>query len=1649
LQENTAELVEDLRRLLADDHTLAARLAALIGSTVITGDGNMVGDHNMVTVNRLSSGDYAVHTQQLHVTLSPDQLRSLLVSIYTPPPLPDPEVLPDPGPLPPGFRIPFQRNALFTGRIEVLKALGHALLHSEAGSTLVVGMGGVGKTQLAVEFAYRYGRFFHGVHWVNAGEPEAIEGEVAACGEAMGLPDWPEKQPEQVARTLGEWQRGGPRLVVLDHLEQVGAAREWLARLSGGALRVLVTARRTDWPGHLGLRPLRLESFTPEESRVFLRQHLPDRRATEADLQALAERLYHLPLALELAGRYLGGHARLPVADYLVRLENIWEHPSMAGWREELGNPTEHDLRLAETFAVSWEQVEDETARRLFLLAGYCAPNQLIPCEVLEEAAGIDREACDGALWVLTGLGLLEMGDPEAGPTVHPLLAEYGHAVAPSAPEGEGVLGALASALSQLARAANVQMDQTGSPSHFVPLLPHVRLVAETAERAGLEDAANLWNSLGYRLNRVTDLAGARAAYERALAIDERAFGPDHPEVATDVNNLGSVLKALGDLAGARAAFERALAIDERAFGPDHPNVARDVNNLGDVLRDLGDLAEARAAFRRVSDILAKTLPLERQHVASTWNNLGSVLQDLGDLAGARAAFERALAIDERTFGPDHPNVATDVNNLGSVLQGLGDLAGARAAFERALAIDERAFGPDHPNVAIRVNNLGSVLQGLGDLAGARAAFERALAIDERTSGPDHPNVAIRVNNLGSVLQALGELAGARAAYERALAIDERAFGPDHPSVAIRVNNLGSVLQGLGDLAGARAAFERALAIDERALAIDERAFGPDHPNVAIRVNNLGSVLQGLGDLAGARAAFERALTIDEKAYGPDHPNAARDLGSLGRVLYDLDEVAGAQAAFERALAIDEKAYGPSHPSVAGDRDNLAMASFDLEGLVKACLDASCVLFAGSGLSERAGLPGWDAFVEGLRAWAVGQGYIDERQGASLRRSIEAGDSSLTADNIASTLQRRGRQAELNAYLGRIFEDPALQPTEIHHILQGIHFGAALTPTYDRLLEQTFQPAPKVYAPADAESLLGTLAKRGFFLLKLRGALDRPETVMLAPTQYQDALASNRMLAQFMSSLFVSQTILFLGASPDEILTYCEGIMFAEAARQHYAIILVSGSAWEAKVEQLRQRYNIQVLLYQSREAGRELALVRALARRVQAKAGTLSPAERRRKRSQLKTVRLENIGPFQELSLDMDAHWSIVLGDNGVGKSTILKAIALAICGDDARPYADRLIRVGAPSGRITLETTEGARYVTELRRTAAEAEVVSVPQRLLEIEGWLALGFPPLRGMGWQLSPGPQPGPAERWLSPADLLPLMTGALDPRTNELKQWIVNLDYQVIKGQDSRSQQRFDDFFEVVGRLTVGMKLESGKVDPKTYQVTVETDDGKVPIELVSQGAQSLLGWVGVLMERMYEQHDRADQPRKQPALVLIDEIDAHMHPLWQQGIVPGLSELFPQVQFIATTHSPLIVGGLPPTQIIRLARDPNGRVVRLPIEEDMVLGRADQLLTSNLFGLETTLDKTIQETLEQIRTLSVKPERTAAEERVLAKLRQTLEARIPVPQETPAERRAQELLHLLLESQLGDLYPEVQDSVRKKAEQLFAALQAKEGMRR
>jgi tetratricopeptide (TPR) repeat protein len=715
------------------------------------------------------------------------------------------------------------RNPNFTGRAEVLDTLAQRLA---AGTTAVVaahGLGGVGKSQLALEYAYRHTADYDLVWWVAAETPLVAAAGLAALAPRLGLSSQLE-QAEQVAAVLAELARGDRWLLVFDNAEQPQDLQGLVPR--GGAGHVLVTSRNPAW-GRVAA-PLRVDVLEPPEATALLLRRTGD--TDRAAAAALAGELDGLPLALEQAAAYCE-QTSLPLAGYLARYRR--DHARLLA----TGAPEDYPATVATTWRLNLERTAQAspTAVPLLRVCAFLAP-EAIPPELLsadpdvlptELAAATDEFALDAAVGALYHYSLLARD--QDGLRLHRLVqAIVRDDLADQQPRWAAM------ALRLVAAGFPADGTDAGTWPACQRLLAHALAVTEHATRLLVDPAQTsvLLNQVGSYLRGRAQFAAARVSFEQALAIAEATYGPDHPEVATIVNNLGSALRQLGDLPAAKASFQRALRIDEAVYGPEHPEVATDLHNLS------------------------------------------SVLQDLGDYTAARAGFQRALAIDEATLGADHTSVARDLNCLGLVLLDLGDLAGAKASFQRAVAIDEAAYRFARPALARSLNNLAMALHQLGDLDAAKANLERALGINQAAYGPDHPAVAGIVNNLGEVLQDLGDLVAARASYERALGIREAIFGSDHRAVSAIVSNLGGVLQDLGDLDGAHANYRRALAIDETAL-------GPDHPEGAIDLNNLGTVLRDLGEQDGARAALQRAVAISTRVYGAEHPNTQRMVENL------------------------------------------------------------------------------------------------------------------------------------------------------------------------------------------------------------------------------------------------------------------------------------------------------------------------------------------------------------------------------------------------------------------------------------------------------------------------------------------------------------------------------------------------------------------------------------------------------------------------------------------------------------------------------------------------------------------------------------------------------------------------------------------------
>jgi len=724
-------------------------------------------------------GGHRTTIGQYHIHVPPPKVEIIL------PALPVTGEIPDPAPLPYGSRMVHTRNAVFAGRTHDLLALANSLVFPEEPNRVFIsqvavatGMGGIGKTQLAVEFCYRYGRYFEAVHWISAFSSD-IGNEIAECGRVMSFPNWPETLSEQVDFTLFEWAKSRRRLLVLDNLEEPELLRDWLPRLNH--CRILITSRRPDWPAEFGLDELHLGLLDLNDSLTLIRKlavrlnEIPD-----TELELIIDRLGYLPLAIDLAGRYLNDCNQLSPEKFLAEIdmeETILDHRAMHEWVE--GSPTRHETSLMATFTLSWKQLEGDSiinslARKNFQLAGWCAPNTLIPIQLLEGVVDAEGEGNFSlAIKRLYESGLLEKSND--GPLIHPLLAVFSKGTCDN--NITSTLGPLVDNLNSLTAKA----IQSGIPRNFLPLITHVKFLCPIAEEYKVNNAAALWDNLGAHYRMVANLESARSCHLKSLELIETTYGPSHPEVVFVLNNLGLVLKEQGDLAGARSCIERAIKIAESAYDP------------------------------------------EETVVSMLMNNVGRDLQDQGDLVGALPKIEHALKIAETNYGPNHPEVALIVNNLGRILQDQGDLVGAQPYIERALNIAETAYGPNHPMVAIFLNNLGGLFTDQRKLEKALHCFERALKIDEAVFGLTHPNIAISIHNIGIVLGGQENYSKARACFEQALTIDEDAFGPEHPKVAKDLHSLGGILFIEGDLSAA-------CDLVDRACKIALNVYGPEHP---------------------------------------------------------------------------------------------------------------------------------------------------------------------------------------------------------------------------------------------------------------------------------------------------------------------------------------------------------------------------------------------------------------------------------------------------------------------------------------------------------------------------------------------------------------------------------------------------------------------------------------------------------------------------------------------------------------------------------------------------------------------------------------------------------------------------------------------------
>jgi CHAT domain-containing protein/Tfp pilus assembly protein PilF len=396
------------------------------------------------------------------------------------------------------------------------------------------------------------------------------------------------------------------------------------------------------------------------------------------------------------------------------------------------------------------------------------------------------------------------------------------------------------------------------------------------------------------------DNAMAEEPLDRALSIRERALGPEHPDVAVVLNDLALLCVNKGEGWRAEPFYQRALGIRERALGPEHPDVALSLNNLAVLYDRRGEFWKADPLYQRALAIREKALGPEHPHVALSLSNLAGLYDKMDNSAKAERLYLRALAIREKTMRPDHPHIASLLNSLAILYDDRGEYGLAEPLYRRALAIREKALPPNHRDRVLSYENLALLLVKKKDYEGAAALYRRGLERGDSLPSQIPAKVAEWLNILAFAYSVINDSARVEALYQLSISIQEKAYGQKSLGVTGSLGLMGSFYLRKGDYAKAEACYSRVMAVWEKAPGGERWLPGT--------LNSLASIAVRTGDFAKAESLYSRSLSLSEKAPVQKNYVLLETLVRLAEMRFRSGKYAEAEALYQRSLDLGEKA---------------------------------------------------------------------------------------------------------------------------------------------------------------------------------------------------------------------------------------------------------------------------------------------------------------------------------------------------------------------------------------------------------------------------------------------------------------------------------------------------------------------------------------------------------------------------------------------------------------------------------------------------------------------------------------------------------------------------------------------------------------------
>ncbi|GCF07108.1 helix-turn-helix domain-containing protein [Dictyobacter arantiisoli] len=780
------------------------------------------------------------------------------------------------------WNIPFRRNPFFTGREEVLEQL-HTFLRIDQAVGLtqiyaIHGLGGIGKTQIALEYAYRYASEYSAAFWIEAETMESVVSALLRIAELLYLPESKKKEQQHIVVAVQRWLVTHSNwLLIWDNLEDLELLQLFLPPTRQGA--ILLTTRRQalgTLAQGINLMPMRQAEgilFVLRRAKVIgpkmeseqiqpLVMRMP---AEYAAASKLVTEMGGLPLAMDQAGAYIE-ETGCGFADYLRRYE--LQHVLLLDRRGS--TVSDHPQAVTTTFQLTMEQVEQ---------------GQPVAAEILRICALLYAEAIPEELFIV--------GATHLGPILAPLASDpsqFDQAIAVLRNYSLVRRSAQTHTLSIHRLVQTVLRNQMGEPEQIARL----KQIIAGLDAVHPEVTYNTWEQCERLLPHVL------------------AVATSFPDPMGD-QKLTPVLRKTADYLYERAQYKEAeplyaqsLRILQQTRETDYLEQATLLNRLANLYREQGKYELAELLYQQSFSTLEQVLGTEHLNLTSPLNGLALLYFRQGKHKEAELLYKRALSILKQELGPEHPDLATSLNGLGSLYFRQGKYEEVEPFYKQSLTILEQALGPEHPDLAAPLNGLADLYQEQQKYEEAEPFYQRALIILEQILGPEHPRIATLLSGLADLYSNQRKDELAEALYKRALSILEQSLGPEHPHVAYTLNNLA-------DLYNKQGKEDKLEPLYKQALSILEQALGSEHPHVATFLNELADLYAKQSKDEQAELLYKQAQHIMEQHQGQRHPETARSMAGLARLYEKQGKREQEEYLLQQAYCIFEQSLGLEH----------------------------------------------------------------------------------------------------------------------------------------------------------------------------------------------------------------------------------------------------------------------------------------------------------------------------------------------------------------------------------------------------------------------------------------------------------------------------------------------------------------------------------------------------------------------------------------------------------------------------------------------------------------------------------------------------------------------------------------------------------------